>query len=93
MESLKERQLRMTELHIGTKTNDVLFHKTSAEFYETLFEVWHQIAEKSQDIGIDSPIDCEVAKKEAYSLLMETKNELEDMINKNEDMGMDNLLR
>jgi hypothetical protein len=26
-------------------------------------------------------------------LLMETKNELEDMINKNEDMGMDNLLR
>ena len=83
----------MLDLHIGTKAVDVVFHKESEAFYDMLFDIFHQVSEKNQDLEIDEPTDCESAKLEAYSLLEEAKSELEGMIKSNKDMGMDNLLR
>jgi hypothetical protein len=33
----------MLELHIDTKTSDAIFHKETETFYETLFDVAHEI--------------------------------------------------
>jgi len=47
MKNLYEKALKahweILKLHINTKTKDNLFHKTSEEFYETIFEVAHKI--------------------------------------------------
>jgi len=33
----------MLTIHIDTKTTDVVFHKETEKFYETLFDVAHEI--------------------------------------------------
>ena len=93
MDKFKDIQTRMTELHIGTKASDIVFHQASERWYETLFGVWHQLSEKRQDIEIDQPIDCDKAKQEAYHLLLDTLVMLEEMVKENKDIGLDNLLR
>jgi hypothetical protein len=40
----------MLLLHIDTKATDVVFHKETEEFYESLFEVAHKIGEKYVDL-------------------------------------------
>ena len=84
---------RMFILHIKTKTTDALFHQTSAGFYGNLFEIVHKILEKRQDIEVDSAMSCEEASAEAYDILEDAKAEIESMIEENNDIGMDNLLR
>jgi hypothetical protein len=33
----------MLEIHIDTKTKDLVFHEKTADFYEKLFDISHQI--------------------------------------------------
>lgn len=49
-EALKAHN-EMLELHIDTKTMWAGFHNESEAFYETLFNVAHQIWEKYVDLG------------------------------------------
>lgn len=79
--------------HIETKTICPTFHPKSAEFYEILFEIFHQVAEKRQDIGEDEPADEETAIQDTYDSLIEAKGILEAMVEENNSVGMDNLLR
>jgi hypothetical protein len=83
----------MILLHIGTKTNDIVFHQTSESFYNLLFDVFHTISEKRQDTQEDKPVDCEKAGKEAYDILEKAKSIIEDMIEESQTYGMDDLLR
>lgn len=80
-------------LHIGTKTNDPLFHEKSAAFYQIVFDIFHEVSEKNQDIWEDKPVDCEEARQETYDLLEEAKELLEEMIEEDNSYGKDNLLR
>ena len=84
---------RVLLAHIATKGTDSQFHEKSAEFYEAIFEVFHAVSEKRQDIGIDPPMDCEEAAKQAHDSLTETLSILERLIKQNNSVGMDNLLR
>lgn len=93
MDKLFQFYKRMLELHIGTKTTDIVFHKASEDFYSTLFDCFHQISEKEQDIKLVNPIDCDVASKEAYDLIEQAKEEIESMIEEKNTPWMDNLLR
>jgi len=38
-----EAYTEMLQIHIDTKTTDLLFHKETESFYDTLFEVAHKI--------------------------------------------------
>jgi len=90
---LFEINTRMTQIHIGVKTVDNLFHKATEAFYLKTFDVVHQIAEKRQDVKADKPMDCEIAEQEAYDLLEETKDILKELIDENTTIWEDNLLR
>jgi hypothetical protein len=47
MKTLYEKAIKayieMLELHIDTKTTDIVFHKETELFYETLFNIAHNI--------------------------------------------------
>lgn len=83
----------MLNLHIKTKTTDLVFHKESAGFYEIMFSVFHDIAEAMQDGKMSPGIDWIQARKEAYDILMKTKSMIEKLVNENKDIAMDNVLR
>ena len=93
MEKLFSIYKRLLELHIQTKTTDLVFHQASEKFYDLMFSVFHDISEKRQDNELDVAIDCEVAWQEAYDLLEEAKAEIESMIEWENTKWMDNLLR
>ncbi len=80
-------------LHVGTKTNDIVFHKASEGFYETLFDVAHGVAEAMQDTKMNSPINAKQARTQSYDILEKAKGLLESMVNENKDIAMDNVLR
>jgi hypothetical protein len=85
MDNLFELYKRMLKIHIATKTTDKVFHEATADFYSTLFDAFHQISEKNQDLEIDeSECKCDVAE-EAYDILEEAMATLEDMIEENKD--------
>ena len=79
--------------HIATKGTASQFHEKSAEFYEAIFDVFHAVSEKRQDLGLSEPMDCEEAGKVAYDALSETLSIVEDLIKEKNSVGMDNLLR
>lgn len=79
--------------HIRTKTNDALFHEKSAQLYELIFEVFHTVMEKRQDLWLDEPLDCDIASQKTYDAITDTKDILETMLEKKNSIGMDNLLR
>ena len=79
--------------HIETKTVFSQFHEKTEAMYETLFDTFHQIAEKRQDIEVDSPADEETAPQEVYDLIEEAKTIVEAMVKEKNSVGMDNLLR
>lgn len=79
--------------HIGTKTTYSQFHEKSEGWYELLFEVFHSIAEKRQDIEIDKPLDEEKIVQETYDNIEKAKKLVESMIKEKNSPGMDNLLR
>lgn len=43
--------INVLNIHIKTKTSDVVFHQVTEEFYEKLFDVSHKIGEKIIDLG------------------------------------------
>lgn len=92
LEFLFEVYKRLFILHIETKTIDSQFHEKSQEFYEEMFAIVHEIAEKRQDIEADAPTDAKYWK-EAYDLIEESKQIIEKMINTKNTPWMDNLLR
>lgn len=83
----------MLSLHIGTKTNDLVFHQASADFYDTLFASFHDVAEAMQDGKMSAPTNPEEAKSKAYAILMKAKELLSSMVESNSDIALDNKLR
>lgn len=89
--------------HIRTKTVNFPFHKATEDGYNELFEIAHHIGEKMEDM--DSPIETmhpviegdfgtlEECANAYYEALEDLKEELEEAISDNKDMGYDNLLR
>jgi len=77
--------------HITTKTICPTFHPRSAEFYEILFDVFHELGEKYQDTGIDDPANEETAIQDTYDSLVEAKDILTKLVGG--DVGTDNLVR
>lgn len=79
--------------HIQTKTTNSQFHEKSQEFYELLFDVFHNISEKRVDIELDTVPDDEESIKRAYDAIEEAKTIIESMVKDDNSVGMDNLLR
>ena len=92
-DELRQLYTDMLDLHIGTKTNDIVFHKASEGFYETLFDVLHQVKEAMQDSKQAAPINAGEARKESYTILEKVKTLLTKMVEENKDVGVDNVLR
>lgn len=80
-----EAYLKMLMIHIDTKTTDVVFHKETEEFYDTLFDTAHKIWEKYVDLGwnLDDTILAD-KKKQANSIIVNLRKEIEDYKNSNE---------
>ena len=75
----------MLELHIDTKTSDALFHKSSESFYETLFEVAHQLWEKNVDLGWKlTELTLQEKKNKANKIIKDFREELENYKENNE---------
>ncbi len=68
----------MLDLHIDTKTTDPLFHKETEWFYETLFEVAHNIWEKYVDLWNNlTSLKLQEKKNKANKIINELKKEIE----------------
>jgi hypothetical protein len=92
MEKLFDLFKKTLIAHINTKTTNPLFHEKSQEFYELLFDCFHQISEKEQDVS-DEATEHTKPIEETYSALEKAKEIIEEMINDEPTIGMDNLLR
>jgi len=92
MDKLFEAFKKVLEIHIKTKTYDSQFHEKTKEFYELLFDVFHQISEKEVDISEKSDVSDEVYN-EVYDLIEDVKNMIEDKVAEKNSIWMDNLLR
>lgn len=80
-------------LHVGTKTNDTVYHSASASLYEDLFNVVHSVDEAMQDSKQESPVDPKMARKRTYEIIEKAKSIVEGLVNSNKDMAVDNVLR
>lgn len=72
--------IEMLEIHIDTKTGPEPFHRKTAEFYELLFDVAHELAERHVDLGWQirkDTGDCEAQMNRAVAILTELKSALE----------------
>lgn len=86
--------LEMLEIHIDTKTTDLVFHEKTADFYEQLFEIAHKIGERHVDLDgtlrTDSLVD---KKKRANEIISNLKKEIELYESSNElTLGTEDLL-
>lgn len=79
--------------HIETKTTCPTFHDKSQEFYELLFDVFHQISEKRQDTEEDMPQMEETLIQQTYDNIEKAKLIIEWMVKEKNSIWMDNLLR
>lgn len=86
--------LEMLQIHINTKTSDLLFHEKTADFYEKLFEVAHQIGERYVDLDGQLRDDSlYLQKQRAHDIIKNFKNELEQYVENNSlTLGTDDLL-
>ena len=78
----------MLTIHIDTKTTDVVFHKETEKFYETLFDVAHEIWEKYVDLWWkleNSSLDEK--KQQASKIIEDLKNSIEEY-HKNNDVTL-----
>lgn len=72
--------IEMLEIHIDTKTGPESFHRKTAEFYELLFDIAHELAERHVDLGWQirkDTGDCMAQMNRAVDILTELKAELE----------------
>ena len=79
--------------HIGTKTVYSTFHLKSQGWYELLFDIFHEISEKRQDLKIDDCSDEETVIQDTFENLTKTRDILESMVKEKNSVGMDNLIR
>ncbi|NVP17997.1 hypothetical protein HUU51_04740 [Candidatus Gracilibacteria bacterium] len=89
-----EAYTEMLQIHIDTKTTDLLFHKETESFYDTLFEVAHKIGERYVDLDgelVGGSLSSK--KKRANEIIANLKREIEDYQANNElTLGTDDLL-
>lgn len=79
-----EAYTSMLLLHIDTKTTDVVFHKETENFYETLFDVAHKIWEKYVDLWWKlTTTSLQEKKNEANKIIEWLRKKVEDYKEKN----------
>lgn len=80
-DKLLQLYVEALKIHIGTKTKCNTFHKFTEEVYDWLFEVFHSISEKLEDINKweYTVSDLEKSKQRIYDICEEIKSELEDI--------------
>lgn len=74
-----EAYIEMLQIHIDTKTTDLLFHKETESFYDTLFSVAHKIWERYVDLDwelVDGSLSSK--KKRANEIISNLKIEIEE---------------
>jgi len=89
MKKLYEKALKayieMLAIHIDTKTTDALFHNETEKFYETLFDVAHEIGEKYVDLwGKLDNTSLEEKKQRANKIIEDLRKEIENYHKNNE---------
>lgn len=74
-----EAYIQMLEIHIDTKTSDLVFHETTWDFYGKLFDVAHKIGERYVDLDWNLlNISLEEKKKRANEIISNLRKELEN---------------
>lgn len=81
------------DTHIRTKTTDRLFHEDSAQFYEAAFEAYHKIYERLIDLWMMPSLNCEEARTQNLAKMVELLDKITAAVDKNNSIGLDNLLR
>ncbi len=81
-----ESYIEMLEIHIDTKTEDLLFHRETEVFYDNLFKVAHQIGERYVDLDgkINPSISLEEKKKKANQIISDLLKEIENYKDNNQ---------
>ena len=94
LETLLKLYVESLKIHIGTKTKCPVFHKFTEEVYDQLFEVFHDLAEKQEDIqeGQYTTEDEKEAKQRIYDIVEQVK-ELVDENKGDYTTWYDNLAR
>lgn len=70
--------IEMLQIHIDTKTQDIVFHEKTWDFYEKLFDVAHQIGERYVDLDGNLRSDTlDEKKKRVNEIIKNLKNEIE----------------
>lgn len=76
--------LEMLTLHIDTKTTDVVFHKETEKFYDTLFDIAHSIWEKYVDLWWTLDSDSLIEKENRANLIiLNLRKEIENYKDEN----------
>jgi len=73
--------LELLEIHINTKTTDIVFHRETEKFYEKLFEISHNLWEKYVDLGWNLREDkesLEQLKLKTFEIISSLKKEIEN---------------
>ncbi len=84
----------MLEIHIDTKTLDADFHKETESFYESLFDLAHNVWEKHVDLWwqLDGA-SLEEKKKRANEIIVNMRKEVETYAANNEiTLGTEDML-
>ena len=89
-----EAYREMLQIHIDTKTLDADFHKETEKFYETLFDVAHEIWEKHVDLWWALENSSLAAKKErANEIITHMKKGIEEYKQNNDvTLGTEDML-
>lgn len=79
LENLLQAYITVLKIHIGTKTKDKVFHEFSADVYDWLFDVFHRISEKLEDIERweYTENDLQNAKQRLYNTIETIKMDIE----------------
>ncbi|MBW7954663.1 hypothetical protein H3C61_02520 [Candidatus Gracilibacteria bacterium] len=86
--------LEMLEIHIDTKTSDLVFHEKTGDFYEKLFEIAHSIGERYVDLdGKLRDDSLDLKKQKSLEILKSLLKDIEDFGENNKlSYGTDDLL-
>ena len=89
-----EAYTEMLQIHIDTKTLDADFHKETEVFYESLFDLAHDVWEKHVDLwGQLNNSSLEEKKKRANEIIMNMRKEVESYAKNNEmSLGTEDML-
>lgn len=89
-----ESYIEMLNIHIDTKTTDVVFHKETEWFYEMLFDVAHSLWEKYVDLGWNlDGVSLMDKKKRANEIIKSLKEEIETYKENNDiSLGTEDML-